>query len=267
MCRNETLNGMRRCGVLSALLGLLVGLTACAQLLGGHTETPPNRFYLITAESVRSFLKNSERPYPFQVQIKTFDVQRAYNRNEIIFRRDRYELQRDPFHSWAVRPGDMITDAIQQYFRAATLFTQMGGDRSFLDQRPDFILSGKVKVLERYDSGDIWAARLAMSMELMRQGDAQVIWRADFDKERQVFNPDMSYTVAAFSEILRVQMEQYIREIDFVFLNMKRGRAGTPFEPFPAVSDTGLAASSSDTTDHVSTDTSDYELIPGKLVP
>ena len=260
---------MGRCPFIPPLLGLLVALISCARLLGvgGEAEVPQRRFYLIAAEPIRDVLKDSRRPYPFQVQIKTFDVQRAYNRNEITFRRDRYELRRASLHSWAVRPGDMITDAVQEYFRTGMLFTQIGGDQDFLDERPDFILSGKIKALERYDSGDIWSARLTMSMELTRQEDAQVIWRADFDKERQVFNSDMRHTVSAFSEILRLQMERYIREIDFVFLNMKRGEEGTPPERFPAASDTALAASSPDTASYVPTDTPDYELIPGKLAP
>ena len=267
MWTNRTWRAMHRCGFIPILLGFLMAFLSCADLLGDRTEIPRRRFYLIGAEPIRYGLKGSERPYPFHVQVKTFDVQRAYSRNEIIFRRDRYELQRDSFHSWAVRPGDMITDAIQQYFRAATLFTKVAGDRDFLDERPDFMLSGKVKVLERYDSGDLWSARLAMSMELMRQEDARVIWRADFDRERQVFNPDMSHTVAAFSELLRTQMEQYLRDIDFIFLNMKRSQEGTPLEPLPSMSDTSFVASSPDTIEGISTHRIDYELIPGKLAP
>ena len=114
----------------------------------------------------------SERPYAVQVQVKTFDVQRAYNRTEIVFRRDRYELHRDPLHSWITRPGDLFTDAVQQYLRQADLFTYVGGDRDFYDRRPDYVLSGVVKAVERFDSGDVWAAHLAMSMELVRQEDA-----------------------------------------------------------------------------------------------
>jgi ABC-type uncharacterized transport system auxiliary subunit len=263
--RRRSLAGPR--GRLTAVAGILVALlqVGCAQLLGGKAELPQRRYYTISLEPIRGLLKESERPYPLQVQVRTFEVLRAYNRNEIIFRRDRYELKRDGLHGWAVRPGDLFTDVVLQYLRQASLFTVVGGDREFLERRPDLILSGRVKVLERYDSGDLWAARLAISLELTREADGTVVWRGEFDRERDVFNPEMTYTVAALSEILRGQMEQYLREIDYLLLNQKRQREGKPL--VAAGTDTTVAAPAvGDTVPTVPT-TGDYELIPGKLAP
>ena len=104
---------LRRCVALVALLALL-GM-GCTQLIGGKAEIRQNRLYLIEAKTIRSFLEGSERPYPLVVEIETFSVARAYNRNEIIFRRNELEIQLDKGHTWAVRPADMITDAVGQY--------------------------------------------------------------------------------------------------------------------------------------------------------
>lgn len=248
------------------LLPLLPALLAsCAQLLGGNAELPQRRFYDFKAEPIRDALSNSERPYPVQVQIKPFSVQRAYNRTEIIFRRDQYELHRDPLHSWITRPGDLFTDAILQYLREANLFTYIGGDHDFYERRPDYVLSGTVKAIERFDSGDVWAAHLAITMQLVRQEDSFVIWQKDLDEERTVFFPAMKHTVAAFSQILSQHMESSMREIDFVFLNMKRGND----EAIPADLDSlviGQTESKSDTLRaEQETDDKDYELLPGKL--
>lgn len=253
---------------LPVIAGILVALlqVGCAQLLGGKAELPQRRYYTISVEPVGGLLRESERPYPLQVQVRTFEVLRAYNRNEIIFRRDRYELKRDGLHGWAVRPGDLFTDVVLQYLRQANLFTVVGGDREFLERRPDLILNGQVKVLERYDSGDLWAARLAVSLELIREADGQVVWRGEFDRERDVFNPEMTHTVAAFSEILRGQMEQYLREIDFLLLNQKRQREGKPPLASDGV-DTVAAAPAGDGAVIAAPAAGDYELIPGKLAP
>jgi len=254
---------------LIALLGLVLlpaWLTACAQLLGGSAELPQRRFYDFKAEPVRNGISNSERPYAVQVQIQTLDVGRAYNRTEIIFRRDQYELHPDRLHSWITRPGDLFTDAIQQYLRQANLFTYVGGDRDFYASRPDYVLSGTVKALERFDSGDIWAAHLAINLQLVRQEDSRVIWQTDFDEERRVFFPQMKHTVAAFSEILRQQMEKSIREIDFVFLNMKRGTENIDPLDLTAL-DREQATTAPDTLQQIETDERDYELLPGKLSP
>ena len=252
----------RACG----LLLLATSLAGCTQFLGGNAELPQRRWFKVNVEPMRNALENSERPYPFQMQIKSFDVSRAYNRNELIVRRDQYELQRDNLHHWMERPGDMFTDVVKQYLRQADLFTYIGGDRDFYERRPQYLLSGTIKAIERFDSGDVWAAHLAMSMELVRQEDGKVIWQDDFDAERTVFFPEMKHTVAAFSAILAEQMKKYIRQIDFVFLNKQR--VGANGDGLPTITtDVDTNGALQDTSLRIDTDASDYELLPGKLAP
>ena len=252
---------LRRCVALVALLALL-GM-GCTQLIGGKAEIRQNRLYLIEAKTIRSFLEGSERPYPLVVEIETFSVARAYNRNEIIFRRNELEIQLDKGHTWAVRPADMITDAVGQYLKDSNLFSLVG--RDFIEQEADFTLSGTVKTIERYDSGDIWFARLALSMRLVGRSDSRVIWRKDFDQERQVYNADMTFTIEAMREILRQQMEITIKEIDLVFLNQRRQKEGRPLIELSAFANGRPAKTIKDTVDVVG-EPVHYQLIPGKQV-
>ncbi len=247
-------NRVRRCG---QVLVLVIALAGCAQLLGGETKLPQRRYFKLPIEPLRGSVEDSERPYPFQVQVKGFEVPRAYDRTHIIRRRDQYELQRDNLHHWMERPGDMITDAVKQYLRQADLFTYIGGDRDFFEHRPDYVFSGSIKAIERFDSGDLWAAHLVMTMKLVRQADGKVIWQDDFDEEKQVFSPAVKYTVAALSGILGQRMKKAIGEIDFKFSNKQR--------PAPIASDAEAAPAARDTV--LQTEADHYELIPGKLVP
>ena len=260
---------IRRNRVAGLGLGLAIAaLTtsiSCTPMLGGKAEIRQSRLYLIEAEPIRRHLKNSERPYSAVVELEPFKVSRAYNRNEIVFRRSALEIRFDKYHVWAVRPPDMITDTIEQYFENASLFTHLG--RDFLEDRPDYKLSGSVKAIERYDSGDLWFARLAMSMQLVDAGDSKVIWRGDFDEERQVYNPGTVYIIQALREILRQQMEKYINEIDLVLLKMKRQQEGRPLNELPTLMDTSTQETSPDTTEQERPASPDYELIPGKLAP
>lgn len=236
-------------------LVLVAALSGCAQLLGGETKLLQKRYFKLPVEPLRGIVEGSERPYPFQVQVKGFEVPRAYDRTHIIRRRDQYELRRDNLHHWMERPGDMITDAVKQYLRQADLFTYVGGDRDFFERRPDYVLSGSVKAIELFDSGDLWAAHLVMTMELVRQADGKVIWQDDFDEEKQVFSPAMIHTVAALSGILGQRMQKAVEEIDFKFLNKQRPAPAAPsVETAPTARDTVLQAEA----DY-------YELIPGKL--
>ena len=91
---------MARSSVRKCVFPLSIALlcSGCAQILGGNAELPQRRFYDFGTEVVQSGLVQSERPYAVQVQVKTFDVQRAYNRTEIVFRRDQYELHLSLIH-------------------------------------------------------------------------------------------------------------------------------------------------------------------------
>jgi len=248
------------------LLFIPLALTSCAQLLGGKPEIRQKRRFTIAVEPIRFNLKNSKRPYSATVQLQTFDIAGAYSLSEIVSRRSLYELRRNPLHVWGQRPRDMVTDIVGQYLRNAQLFTRLVSERDLLDRRPDYVLSGSIRALERFDSGDRWFARILLSMQLVRQEDGQVIWRGEItdDDGNEVFNADMEYTVQTMSEILRRKMEQFIRQLDVLFLNMER----TPGTPEPA-------QLPEDTTRVVRVDTAAtqrvvpdyYELIPGKLAP
>lgn len=248
------------------LLAALLALASCGQLLGGKAEIRQKRRFTLAVEPIRRYLETSKRPYSAIVQLQTFDIAGAYSMSEIVWRRSLYELRRDPLHVWGQRPRDMITDVVGQYLRNAQLFTRLASERDLLDQRPDYILNGAIRAIERFDSEDRWFARILLSMQLVRQEDGRVVWRGEItaDDEIEVFNADMEYTVQAMSEILRRKMERFIRQIDLAFLNLQRP-AGIP-ELVESPADTvQLTQTDTDTSEPAVPDY--YELVPGKIVP
>ena len=243
------------------LLALLASLNACS-LLGGRTQMLTRRKFVIQAGDLNLSLPDSERPYPFSVQLKKFEVLGFYDRNQIVFRLSEAEVKEDRWHIWAVRPSDMITGAVEQYFKDARLFSHVS--QEFLDLRPDFIFTGTIEAIERFDSGDLWFAHMAISMQMMDQGN-QTVWTRKFEVKQQVYNQDMVYTVETLSEILRHQMQLAILDLDFKFLNIQHQREGRPLageKPLaePAAMDTAATAAPP-------AGTADYEIIPGKLAP
>jgi len=264
MDRTESIRSLLLPFCLLLVLGIL---PSCSSMLGGKPEIQQKRRFTIVAEPIRRYLEESDRPYSATVQLRTFDIAGSYNQSEIVSRSSLYELQRNALYVWGQRPRDMITDVVHGYLKDAQLFTRLVTERALLDERPEYVLSGTVKALERFDSGDRWFARLLLSMQLERQEDGQVIWRGEItaDDELEVFNSDMEYTVQSLSEILRRRMERFIREIDFLFLNMDQAQNGVPFG-LPSASDS-TASAASDSTDEKREIPSYYELIPGKLAP
>ena len=248
------------------LSGLLAaGTGGCTQLIGGKTVVPETRKFIVEAETLRLSLPHSQRPYPYRVAIEKFIVSRVYDKNQIVFRLSPHEMREDRYHRWAVRPSEMITDAVEAYLKMnPALFLDIR--QQFLDVEPDLTLQGTVKAIERFDSGDLWIARLAMSMQLMDKSN-KVIWRADFDEERQVYIEDFSHTVETLRQILRTRMVRYIRELDRHFLIQKLQREGKPYEFLLDEEVMGELEAAADTVNASPAANPDYEIVPGKLAP
>lgn len=252
---------------LVGVLLVLAGTWGCTQLLGGRAEIRDRRKFIIEAVPARLNLPASERPYQLRVQIDRFSVSRLYDRDQIIFRLTPEEIDDDRYNQWAVRPGNMITSAIADYLRRARLFTDVRED--FLNTTPDLTLTGTIDAIERFDSGDRWFARLDVTMQLVDRQN-QIFWQHRFDpEETEVYDEDMVFTVQAFRDLLRQNMERAITSLDRALLIRKmslEGRDPTALLEGHNNRDTRTEAVTKDTAE-VPLETSDYRIVPGKLVP
>ena len=260
-------SGRMRLAIAAAMVGA-GGMLSCSGLIGGKTVVPETRKFIIEAEPMKLSLPHSERPYSYRVSIEKFAVSRVYDKNQIVFRLSPQEIREDRYHRWAVRPSEMMTDAVEAYLKSSpALFADMR--QQYLNVEPDFSFQGTVKAIERYDSGDQWFARLAMSLQLVDR-DNTVVWRDDFDAEEQVYVEDFSHTVLTMSRILRNRMEQYIRELDRHFLIQKLQSEGKPYEFLLDEEILGVIEAEEaldDTTGGPGRPHPDYDIVPGKLVP
>ena len=250
------------------VLPLIIALNGCTQLIGGKTDIPERRKFTLVNHPLRLSLKGSKRPYPFSIQVQKFIVPGIYDRDQIVFRLSKYEIKDDKYHLWANRPSKMLTDIVGQYLNDVTLFTQIG--QEFLDKRPDYILNGTVKAIERFDSGDLWYAHLSMSLTLVDTKTNEVFWASEFDERPRVYFKDMAYSVEALSHILHEQMGQIISEMDFKFLHKMRQAEGKSTGNIKMEADGQSPESTeakNDTLPLLFAPNPDYEIIQGKLAP
>ena len=248
----------------AAAIALAAAFPSCTSLIGGKAEIRENRKFIIESGQLSLNLPNSERPYALHVEVGKFDVSRVYDRNQIILRQSAEEVREKAYHSWAVRPSEMITDAVEGYLKEARLFTDIRQD--FVDVIPDYRITGTVKSLERLDSGDQWYANFRLSVQLV-DGRNEVVKRWDFDDEAErVYHRDFVHTVTAFNELLRRYMYRVIRDMDHMFLIRKLQRENRPYQHILDVPN-GRASAAADTVVSDSTRDAphpDYEIIPGK---
>lgn len=201
------------------MAAVLVLSAGCGLLVGSQVQT--RNYYMLSYTPATQFSASSLKPYNYSLQIGRFEVQRIFNRQNILYRYSPHQIQYYELQQWAVRPDQMFADLVLKHIEVVKLVRQVGAD--FFDSRPDFRLDGVVEALEKFDSGDLFFAHLAMSFKLLRVSDGVQVWDYSFDKRRQVFQPEMVYTVRGLSAIFESEMNVVAGQLDSLFLVIDTG--------------------------------------------
>jgi ABC-type uncharacterized transport system auxiliary subunit len=196
---------------LLSLSVLLIGIG----MMGGCSPTPLKRNYLLNYLPVTR--ENRLRPsaYPFVLRLKEFDIEEAYARPQIVYRKSAYELQYYYYQVWAVKPTRMITDLVHKHLLRDNLVSTLirrydeGG-------KPDYELSGLIEAIEEYDSDQIWFAHLAMRFTLVRSSDGRVLYNRRFDNRKRVFENNPEHVIREMSQIMEFITNQLIHDMDVV---------------------------------------------------
>jgi ABC-type uncharacterized transport system auxiliary subunit len=231
-----------------------VGIFGCSIISGNTVQT--RSYYILSYMPAPAIPGYSLHPYKYSLQVGPIQVQRIYNRQNILYRYSPQQLQYYDLQQWAVRPDQMFIDVIQKHLESIPLTNRISTD--FVDQRPDYRLEGMVGALEKYDAGDLFFAHMAMTFTLVRVEDGTQIWDYSFDQRRQVFQPEMVYTVRGLSAILQSELDTIAVQLDSLFYSFQTGQAPPAVTPEPAPGTPAVQAGpSSDTVDP-----STFEIIP-----
>ncbi len=176
---------------------------------------PIKKFYILNYEPEPLRNRKLTRPYPYSIRIKDFDIERAYAKKQIVYRKSPYELEYYYYREWAIKPTLMITDVIQKHLASTGLVSNV---IRRLDEgtAPDYELSGTVEAIEEYDSEEIWFAHLALRIELIRVKDGHTIYFRRFDKRKKVHQHNPEFVISVLSQIMDFIMNQALHDIDVV---------------------------------------------------
>ena len=247
----------------SLCLTTIILLGCSTQLLGGKTIITESRKFLIEAQPLKFSFKSPRRPYNYQIEIKRLNISRLYDRDRIVQRLSDVEIRENRQHVWSGRPSEMLTNAIEQYFKESNIF--INASQEFLDIPPDYVLTGTVNAIEQLTSGRRQFARLSMSMQITDSQTNQIIWNTEFDAQPQVQVNDIGATVQTMRDILHQNMEESLVELDFRFLNISRTTEQMP--PLTREQYFALNQETDDPQNKIPTSSSLYEILPGKRYP
>jgi ABC-type uncharacterized transport system auxiliary subunit len=202
----------------------------------GCGTVPIKRYYVINYDPNPLRNRINAYAYPYTIRVKEFDIEQAYARPQMVYRKSPFELEYYYYQSWAVKPTRMITDVILKHLSSVNLTSHVV--RRFDEGlKPDFELSGSLEAIEEYDSEKIWFAHLSLTIKLTRLSDNKNVYTRYFDHRKKVFQHTPEYVVRELSLIMDYIVTQAIMDIDRV-LAVESGaaspdliqKAGIPYD-------------------------------------
>lgn len=163
-----------------------------------------------------------EEPLPYSVQVVNFKIPRSFDSIRIIARFSSHQINYYRYSLWAVRPQIIAADLLVQHINAYNLFQKC--QREFLDERPNYEITGEIFQIERFESEQFTAAHLKMAYELYDYETNERLVIHQFNTEIPIPRENMTIFVKAISDILRVETEKFlVKVVDY--LNPPEGEA------------------------------------------
>jgi ABC-type uncharacterized transport system auxiliary subunit len=152
-------------------------------------------------------------PYATVVRLRELSIEEAYNRSQIVYRLNPYELRYYNYRLWAVKPTRMVTDLAFRHLSSLNLVSAVV--RRFDEGRkPDFELSGRIEALEEYDSEDLLFAHIAVRINMTRLSDGANIYNRLFDIRKRVYRREANFVIREMSQIMEYIITQAVADID-----------------------------------------------------
>ena len=171
------------------------------------------KYYIIDIPSDSSSVFHSERkePLPIHLEIRDFEVAKAFSQMPIALRTKSNELNYYFYHHWAVNPGAGIADIVFAWLDQNGFFQKV--TRGYTPDS-DFCLMGHVYAIERLQEGKKASAHLHLKFVLLDHQLNKPLLFHEFDRIKY-FTPQkqMNPFAAAISDILFEEFKVFLEQI------------------------------------------------------
>jgi len=223
-----------RGGATSRWGAIVCGCLAIA-LFAGCGKPPSRQYYMLNYVPPDIERRTMQNPYACVIRLREFSIEEAYNRSNIVYRINPYELRYYNYKSWAVKPTRMLTDLFFRHLSSVQLVS--GLVRRFDEGRkPDFELTGFIDALEEYDSEDMLFAHVSIRLNLTKISDGTMLYSRSFNRRKKVYTRETGLVIKEMSQIVEYIFTEAISDIDgklaieFGIPGQGGGPAFTPIE-------------------------------------
>lgn len=186
------------------------------------------RFYLL--DYVPPITQNDilTNPFPYTVQVKEFKIDKTYDNSRIVIRQSAHEVYYDRWSLWARRPPDAITALIVNHIRALNLVKEC--KETFLDQRPDYIISGTIHNIEKYvsdlPSNEFQRADIRLTIQMTDVKTNSTVVSYEVKRYAPLYTENMSFFAKTLSDTLKNEITIFLRKVQEYFEKLQANQPG-----------------------------------------
>jgi ABC-type uncharacterized transport system auxiliary subunit len=179
------------------------------------TKVPVKQYYVLNYVPSPTRARLNVGPYNCTVRLREFNVEEAYTKPQIVYRKSPFQLQYYVYQVWAVNPERIITDLLHKHLLTANLVSNVV--RRFDEgHRPDYEITGTLEAIEEYDSDELWFAHIALRITIIRITDRRIMYSRRFDHRKRVFENQPEYVVREMSALLEYIFTQTVHDFDSI---------------------------------------------------
>lgn len=201
--------GTRRL-ILAACFALAAIFLASCMGGGSSVKRTYFSFGVVNPEQARRY---TAPRHDVRLRVKRFDCALAYDRQELVYRSNPFELSYDWYRLWVAKPSKMLAEQMVSFLQETNIVA--GVSAQLGEQLPHYDLQCDISAIEELDaSQESRFAHLAMRCVLTRFSDNLVLWEGGFDEKRPVFERNPVFVVRALTDVYESWMNTVATAID-----------------------------------------------------
>ncbi|MEA3474957.1 MAG: ABC-type transport auxiliary lipoprotein family protein [Candidatus Cloacimonadota bacterium] len=169
------------------------------------------RYYILDYNPQINVENQFEKPFPYNLQVKEFKIDRTYDNSRIVVRQSAHEVYYDRSSLWATRPQVAITDLLINHINKLKIVKKC--EKTFLEKKPDYIISGTIHSIEKYQSERYSGADLHISIYLMDVQENQIVLTYTIERYTELYTNKMNYFSKKISDILNEEFNIFLSKV------------------------------------------------------
>ncbi|MDP8240163.1 MAG: ABC-type transport auxiliary lipoprotein family protein [Candidatus Hatepunaea meridiana] len=191
---------------------IIIFIIAALLIAGCTRQTLVTSYYLLEYQpSPNNNQLILDKPIPFRVQVRNFKIPRSYDSIRIIARFSSHQINYYRYSLWAVRPQIAVADLLVQHINSYHLFKDC--QREYLEERPEYEITGEILQIEKFDNEQYSAAHLRMSFDLYDYDSKDRLVNHTFDREIPTPTESMTIFAKVISDIVEEETEIFLSKV------------------------------------------------------